>query len=60
MADVDAGEMDVPTDARTVAAQEAAFAGLVADYARRLDRGDAPAVAFRAALEGGAWEPSAD
>ena len=40
--------------------QEAAFAGLVADYARRLDRGEAPAQAFMAALDGGAWEPSAD
>ena len=60
MADEDGDEMDVPADARTVAAQEAVFAGLVADYARRLDRGDAPAEAFTAALEGGAWEPSAD
>jgi hypothetical protein len=60
MVDEDGDEADVPPDARAVAAQEAVFAGLVADYARRLDRGVAPAVAFRAALEGGAWEPSAD
>jgi hypothetical protein len=60
MADEDGEEADVPADARAIAAQEAAFAGLVADYARRLDGGVAPAEAFRAALEGGAWEPSAD
>ena len=34
-------EADVPRR-RAMAAQEAAFAGLVADYARRLDRGEAP------------------
>ena len=60
MADPDGDEVDVPADARTVASQEVGFAGLVADYARRLDRGEAPAAAFRAALDGGAWEPSPD
>jgi hypothetical protein len=60
MADEDGEEADVPADARAIAAQEAAFAVLVADYARRLDGGVAPAEAFRSALEGGAWEPSAD
>ncbi len=60
MADDGGDEMDVPADARSVAVQEAAFAGLVADYARRLDQGEAPADAFMAALEGGAWEPSPD
>ena len=58
--DGDGEDADVASDARAMAAQEAAFAGLVADYARRLDRGEAPAQAFMAALDGGAWEPSAD
>jgi hypothetical protein len=60
IADEDGEEADVPQDARAMAAQEATFAGLVAEYARRLDRGEAPADAFMAALQGGAWEPSPD
>lgn len=60
MVDEDGEEADVPPDARAMAAQEATFAGLVAEYARRLDRGEAPAEAFMAALQGGAWEPSPD
>lgn len=39
---------------------EPAFAGFVADYALRLDRGDQPARAFAAALGDSAWEPATD
>ncbi len=45
-------------DAVVVAADDAAFAGFVAEYALRLDRGEAPAAAFAAALGDSAWEPS--
>lgn len=45
-------------DAVIVAADDAAFAGFVAEYAVRLDRGEAPAAAFAAALGDSAWEPS--
>ena len=41
-------------------ADDVAFAGFVADYAARLDRGEAPERAFAAALSGGPWEPSPD
>lgn len=58
--DGDSEGADPSSDARAVADQETVFAGLVADYARRLDRGEAPGQAFMAALDGGAWEPSAD
>ena len=40
-------------------AADDAFAAVVADYALRLDRGEAPDGAFRAALRQGAWEASA-
>jgi sugar/nucleoside kinase (ribokinase family) len=39
---------------------EAAFAGFVAEYALRLDRGEPPARAFAAALGDSAWEPAAE
>lgn len=39
---------------------ETAFAGFVADYALRLDRGEPPARAFAAALGDSAWESAAD
>ena len=42
------------------ARDDAAFAAFIADYALRLDGGDAPATAFAAALGDSAWEPSAD
>lgn len=51
-------EVDVPSYAGSVAAQEAAFARFVADYARLLSEGAAPATAFQDALERGAWEAS--
>jgi sugar/nucleoside kinase (ribokinase family) len=38
---------------------ESAFAAFVAEYALRLDRGEAPARAFEAALGDSAWEPAA-
>lgn len=41
-------------------ADHVALAGLVADYAARLDRGEAPERAFEAALGAGPWEPSPD
>ena len=56
--DAEGGEADVPPDARGVAAQEAAFARFVADYARLLGEGATPATAFQDALERGAWEAS--
>ena len=52
-------EEGVP-DAVVVAADDAAFAAFVADYAVRLDRGESPARAFSAALGESAWEPSLD
>jgi hypothetical protein len=39
---------------------EPAFAGFVAEYALRLDRGEPPARAFAAALGDSAWERAAD
>jgi sugar/nucleoside kinase (ribokinase family) len=47
-------------DAASLAADDADFAGFIAEYAMRLDRGEAPADAFGAALGDSAWEPSAD
>ncbi len=47
-------------DAVVVAADDADFGAFVAEYAVRLDRGDAPAEAFAAALGDSAWEPSSD
>ncbi len=44
----------------SIAADDAAFASFIADYAVRLDRGETPASAFGAALGDSAWEPSAD
>ena len=37
---------------------QAAFAGFVAEYALRLDRGEAAERAFAAALGDSAWEPA--
>lgn len=51
---------DSEQDEISTAADEAAFAGFVAEYAMRLDRGEAPASAFGAALGESAWEPSED
>ena len=42
------------------AADGVAFAGFIAEYAVRLDRGETPDKAFAAALGDSAWEPSAD
>jgi len=39
---------------------EGAFAGFIADYSLRLDRGEAPERAFAAALGDSAWEPAPD
>ena len=47
-------------DAVVVAADDAEFGAFVAEYAVRLDRGEAPAQAFQAALGDSAWEPSLD
>jgi hypothetical protein len=47
-------------DESAIAADEAAFAAFVAEYAIRLDRGESPASAFGAALGDSAWEPSED
>ena len=47
-------------DAVVVAADDADFGAFVAEYAVRLDRGEAPAQAFGAALGDSAWEPSLD
>jgi sugar/nucleoside kinase (ribokinase family) len=47
-------------DASSIAADAAAFAAFIAEYATRLDRGEAPANAFAAALGDSAWEPSSD
>jgi pfkB family carbohydrate kinase len=47
-------------DAATLAADEADFAVLVADYAIRLDRGEPAETAFTAALGATAWEPASD
>jgi hypothetical protein len=41
-------------------ASETAFAGFVAEYALRLDRGEPPARAFAAALGDSAWEAAAE
>jgi hypothetical protein len=41
-----------------VAADDADFGAFVAEYAVRLDRGEAPAQAFAAALGDSAWEPT--
>jgi hypothetical protein len=60
MSDDDDEEADVPADARDVAAQEAAFARLVADYASQLAQGATPEAAFRSALEREAWEAAPD
>jgi sugar/nucleoside kinase (ribokinase family) len=45
-------------DAVVVAADDADFGAFVAEYAVRLDRGEAPAEAFAAAISESAWEPS--
>jgi len=45
-------------DAVVVAADDADFGAFVAEYAVRLDRGEAPEQAFAAALGDSAWEPS--
>ena len=45
-------------DAVVVAADDADFGAFVAEYAVRLDHGEAPAQAFGAALGDSAWEPS--
>lgn len=55
----DEDEDDLP-DEGVVAADDAAFGAFVAEYAVRLDQGEAPAKAFAAALGDSAWEPSAD
>ena len=47
-------------DAVVVAADDADFGAFVAEYAVRLDRGEAPSEAFAAALGDSAWEPSLD
>jgi sugar/nucleoside kinase (ribokinase family) len=47
-------------DEATIAADDAAFGAFVAQYAIRLDRGEAPAEAFTATLEASAWEPSTE
>ena len=47
-------------DEAEVARDDAGFAAFIADYALRLDAGEAPASAFGAALGDSAWEPSAD
>jgi hypothetical protein len=47
-------------DSGSIAADDAAFAAFIAEYAARLDRGEAPASAFAAALGDSAWEPSSD
>jgi sugar/nucleoside kinase (ribokinase family) len=51
-------DADAVEDAVVVAADDAEFAGFVAEYAIRLDRGESPASAFSAALGDSAWEPS--
>ncbi len=53
-------EDDEAPDAALLAADDADFAGFVADYAVRLDRGESPARAFSAALGESAWESSLD
>jgi len=57
--------LDEPTgveddEAPAAAPDDAAFVAFVADYAARLERGEAPESAFSAALGGGAWESSPD
>jgi hypothetical protein len=47
-------------DESTIAADESAFGAFVAEYAVRLDQGEAPGLAFGAALGDSAWEPSTD
>jgi hypothetical protein len=47
-------------DESAIAADDAAFGAFVAEYAVRLDRGEAADQAFRAALGDSAWEPSVD
>ena len=47
-------------DVGAVAADDASFGAFVAEYVVRLDRGEAPAQAFAAALGDSAWEPSLD
>lgn len=54
-----AEDAETEDEAVIVAADDAAFAALIAGYATRLDRGERPASAFAAALEDSAWE-SAD
>jgi hypothetical protein len=54
----EAEESDAVAAARARAVDDAVFAGLIAEYARRLAEGEAPERAFTAALAGGAWEPS--
>lgn len=51
-------DAEAEADAVVVAADDADFGAFVADYAVRLDRGQAPAEAFAAALGHSAWEPS--
>ncbi len=53
-----AEDSEAVADAVVVAADDAEFAALVAEYAVRLDHGDSPARAFAAALGDSAWEPS--
>ena len=47
-------------DSRDSATADVAFAGFIAEYAVRLDRGEAPADAFGAALGDSAWAPLVD
>jgi len=51
---------DDEADEVEVARDDAGFAAFIADYALRLDGGEAPDMAFGAALGDSAWEPSAD
>lgn len=53
-----AEDEEAEDDAVVVAADDAAFGAFVAEYTVRLDRGEAPAKAFAAALGDSAWEPS--
>jgi ribokinase len=53
-----AEDEEAEEDAVVVAADDADFGAFVAEYAVRLDRGEAPAKAFAAALGDSAWEPS--
>lgn len=55
--DDDEGEPPGETD---LAADDAAFGAFVAEYAMRLDGGEAPSDAFAAALGDSAWERSSD